>query len=123
VRGRDRVAPTDEPRKTPNRGKQNVYFSDATIAAEIAREATRLGRSLSWVVQRAWMRARKEIMKAPSSIRDSSVVPLSVVKVPKAANVVGIVVELDRHVAPVGALPEQGEGRELHLDSLTAQEP
>ena len=33
---------------------------------EIQQEATRQDRSLSWIVQKAWKIARKEIMKYPS---------------------------------------------------------
>jgi uncharacterized small protein (TIGR04563 family) len=34
---------------------------------EIAAEARRLDRSLSWVVQRAWKAARQDIKKLPST--------------------------------------------------------
>jgi uncharacterized small protein (TIGR04563 family) len=53
------VSPTDK-------RKQSLYFPD-TLLAEIAEEAKRLDRSLSWVVQRAWKLAREDIKKLPSA--------------------------------------------------------
>lgn len=44
--------------------KQSLYL-DADVYEEIARQATRLDRSLSWIVQKAWRVARKDIMSAP----------------------------------------------------------
>jgi len=45
--------------------KQSLYFCDAIIR-EIEAEARRLDRSLSWVVQQAWIRSRAEIHLIPS---------------------------------------------------------
>ena len=45
--------------------KQSLYFPEEMLK-EIQEEAARQDRSLSWIVQRAWMIARKEIMKYPS---------------------------------------------------------
>ena len=45
--------------------KQSLYFPEEMLK-EIQEEATRQDRSLSWIVQRAWMIARKEIIKYPS---------------------------------------------------------
>ena len=45
--------------------KQSLYFPDEMLK-EIQDEATRQDRSLSWIVQKAWKIARKEIMKYPS---------------------------------------------------------
>lgn len=45
--------------------KQSLYFPEAMLQ-EIKDEAARLDRSLSWVVQRAWMLARPQIKKIPS---------------------------------------------------------
>ena len=45
--------------------KQSLYFPEEMLK-EIQEEATRQDRSLSWIVQRAWMIARREIMKYPS---------------------------------------------------------
>jgi uncharacterized small protein (TIGR04563 family) len=42
--------------------KQSLYFS-AAILEDVAREARRLDRSASWVLQRAWLSARLEIRK------------------------------------------------------------
>ena len=46
--------------------KQSVYFSAATLG-EITAAATRLDRSLSWIVQKAWKAARKEMMRLPGA--------------------------------------------------------
>ncbi|MBL8603781.1 MAG: TIGR04563 family protein [Myxococcales bacterium] len=45
--------------------KQSLYFPESMLM-EIQQEATRLDRSLSWVMQRAWKLARQEIRKLPS---------------------------------------------------------
>jgi len=45
--------------------KQSLYFPESMLK-EIMAEAARLDRSLSWVMQRAWQIARKEIRKIPS---------------------------------------------------------
>ncbi len=46
--------------------KQSLYFPE-TMLDEIQKEAQRLQRSMSWVVQRAWKHARKEIKSIPGS--------------------------------------------------------
>jgi uncharacterized small protein (TIGR04563 family) len=45
--------------------KQSLYFPESLLG-EIMREAVRLDRSLSWVVQRAWRIASQEIAKFPA---------------------------------------------------------
>ena len=45
--------------------KQSLYFPE-TMLGEIQEEAARQDRSLSWIVQKAWKIARREIMKYPS---------------------------------------------------------
>jgi uncharacterized small protein (TIGR04563 family) len=45
--------------------KQSLYFPEEMLK-EIGAEATRQDRSLSWIVQKAWKAARKEIMSIPS---------------------------------------------------------
>lgn len=45
--------------------KQSLYFPEDMLQ-EIQEEATRQDRSLSWVVQKAWKTARKEVMRFPS---------------------------------------------------------
>ena len=45
--------------------KQSLYFPEDMLK-EIQDEATRQDRSLSWIVQKAWKIARKEIMKYPA---------------------------------------------------------
>jgi uncharacterized small protein (TIGR04563 family) len=46
--------------------KQSLYFPEDTLR-EIAKEANRLDRSLSWTVQQAWRVAREEIRKFPET--------------------------------------------------------
>jgi uncharacterized small protein (TIGR04563 family) len=50
----------------PDKRKQSLYFPEEMLA-EIHQEATRLDRSLSWVIQRAWKRARAALKEIPSS--------------------------------------------------------
>jgi uncharacterized small protein (TIGR04563 family) len=45
--------------------KQSLYFPEEMLK-EIAQEAARLDRSLSWVVQRAWKIAREKVRQLPS---------------------------------------------------------
>jgi uncharacterized small protein (TIGR04563 family) len=45
--------------------KQSLYFPEEMLK-EIGTEATRQDRSLSWIVQKAWKAARKDIMSMPS---------------------------------------------------------
>jgi uncharacterized small protein (TIGR04563 family) len=45
--------------------KQSLYFPEEMLK-EIGNEATRQDRSLSWIVQKAWKAARKEMMSIPS---------------------------------------------------------
>jgi len=45
--------------------KQSLYFPE-DILDEIRDEAERQDRSLSWIVQRAWIIARAEMAKIPS---------------------------------------------------------
>jgi uncharacterized small protein (TIGR04563 family) len=46
--------------------KQSIYFPEQMLR-EIADQGRRLDRSPSWVVQRAWMHARKIITTRPSA--------------------------------------------------------
>jgi uncharacterized small protein (TIGR04563 family) len=50
---------------TADKRKQSLYFPEEMLK-EIADEAARQDRSLSWIVQKAWKVARKDIMKIPS---------------------------------------------------------
>lgn len=50
--------------KTDKR-KQSLYFPEEMLQ-EIQAEANRQDRSLSWIVQKAWKIARKEIQQYPS---------------------------------------------------------
>jgi uncharacterized small protein (TIGR04563 family) len=48
--------------------KQSLYFPEEMLK-EISDEATRQDRSLSWIVQKAWRAARKEI-RSMRSVND-----------------------------------------------------
>ena len=50
---------------TSDKRKQSLYFPEEMLK-EIGAEATRQDRSLSWIVQKAWKAARKEILSIPS---------------------------------------------------------
>jgi uncharacterized small protein (TIGR04563 family) len=50
---------------TSDKRKQSLYFPEEMLK-EIGAEATRQDRSLSWIVQRAWKAAYKEIARIPS---------------------------------------------------------
>ena len=50
---------------TSDKRKQSLYFPEEMLK-EIGAEATRQDRSLSWIVQKAWKVARKDIMNIPS---------------------------------------------------------
>lgn len=52
---------------TSDKRKQSLYFPEQMLK-EIQEEGVRQDRSLSWIVQRAWLVARKDVMKLPSSI-------------------------------------------------------
>ncbi len=45
--------------------KQSLYFP-TSLLDDIKKEAVRLDRSFSWVVQRAWKIAKAEIAKMPA---------------------------------------------------------
>ena len=51
---------------TSDKRKQSLYFPEEMLK-EIGAEATRQDRSLSWIVQKAWKAARKDIMSIPSA--------------------------------------------------------
>jgi uncharacterized small protein (TIGR04563 family) len=51
--------------------KQSLYFPEEMLE-EIQREASRLDRSLSWVVQRAWQLSKDKLMEIPSINQPSS---------------------------------------------------
>jgi uncharacterized small protein (TIGR04563 family) len=57
---------TDASKKSgSDKRKQSLYFPEDMLK-EIQEEAARQDRSLSWIVQKAWKIARKEIRKYPS---------------------------------------------------------
>ena len=56
----------NEPGSKTDKRKQSLYFPEAMLS-EIKSEAVRLNRSLSWVVQRAWRVARKDVKGMPGT--------------------------------------------------------
>ena len=50
--------------QTSDKRKQSLYFPEEMLE-EIQREAVRLDRSLSWIMQQAWRNARTQIAKMP----------------------------------------------------------
>jgi len=46
--------------------KQSLYFPEELLT-QMQEEAIRQDRSLSWIVQRAWLLARERIAKLPTS--------------------------------------------------------
>ena len=71
MKGRCANSPSDGSSRTLSRmaindkRKQSLYFPEEMLK-EIGAEATRQDRSLSWIVQKAWKAARKEIRNIPS---------------------------------------------------------
>lgn len=49
-----------------NKTKQSLYFPDEVLR-EIQAEAIRQDRSQSWLVQRAWVLARKQLATMPNA--------------------------------------------------------
>jgi uncharacterized small protein (TIGR04563 family) len=50
---------------TSTKKKVTLYFN-APMLAETQREAIRQDRSISWIIQAAWRRAREEIRRLPA---------------------------------------------------------
>jgi len=63
---------TESPRRSAMK-KQSLYFPEDMLR-EIMSHARRLDRSPSWVVQRAWMHARKVLALRPSVPQESEIV-------------------------------------------------
>jgi len=59
------MAPRGKGSGGSDKRKQSLYFPEDMLK-EIVAEAARLDRSLSWVMQRAWQVARKDLRKIPS---------------------------------------------------------
>jgi uncharacterized small protein (TIGR04563 family) len=54
--------------------KQSLYFPEEMLR-EIQQEATRLDRSLSWIIQHTWKLARGRLKEFPSSTDDAGSLP------------------------------------------------
>ena len=55
-----------QPGSKTDKRKQSLYFPEQMLL-EMKEEAQRLNRSLSWVVQRAWKVARRDVKKMPGT--------------------------------------------------------
>ena len=62
----DKESMASLPGSKTDKRKQSLYFPEEMLK-EIGTEATRQDRSLSWIVQKAWKVARKDIMNIPSA--------------------------------------------------------
>lgn len=63
------------PAKDSTKRKVTLYFNSVMLA-ETQHEAIRQDRSISWIIQAAWRRARDEIRKLPTASRgDAPPVP------------------------------------------------
>lgn len=47
--------------------KQSLYFPEQMLN-EIRQEAERQDRSLSWIIQRAWLVAREDLKRIPTTV-------------------------------------------------------
>lgn len=54
---------------TSDKRKQSLYFPEEMLD-EIKKEAERQDRSLSWIIQKAWSLAKKDIARYPSVNED-----------------------------------------------------
>lgn len=54
------------PAATPSTKKKVTLYFNAPMLAETQREAIRQDRSISWIIQAAWRKARDEIRKLPA---------------------------------------------------------
>lgn len=54
--------------------KVTLYFNSVMLA-ETQHEAIRQDRSISWIIQAAWRRAREEVKKLPSAARTDPGLP------------------------------------------------
>ncbi len=54
--------------------KQSLYFPEDMLK-EIQHEAARLDRSLSWIVQQSWKRARDRLREIPASTDEGPAEP------------------------------------------------
>jgi uncharacterized small protein (TIGR04563 family) len=66
--------PSGTPMANTDKRKQSLYFPEDMLK-EIQREAARLDRSLSWIVQQGWKLARGPIREFPSSNDDTGSLP------------------------------------------------
>ncbi|MBW2731082.1 MAG: TIGR04563 family protein [Deltaproteobacteria bacterium] len=57
---------------TSDKRKQSLYFPEQMLQ-EIREQASRLDRSLSWIMQRAWKVARKDLKAVPSATIDEDI--------------------------------------------------
>ena len=63
------TAPKDLRGASASTKKKVTLYFNAPMLAETQKEAIRQDRSISWIIQAAWRRAREEIRKLPSAGR------------------------------------------------------
>jgi len=57
-----------KPNSSNAKCKQSFYFP-STMLSEIKEEAARQDRSMSWIMQRAWKVAKKDIQELPGEVK------------------------------------------------------
>ena len=66
-------ADSKDPRSTaataPSAKRKVTLYFNSVMLAETQHEAIRQDRSISWIIQAAWRRARDEVRKLPSAAR------------------------------------------------------
>lgn len=61
--------PKDVRGTTPSAKRKVTLYFNSVMLAETQHEAIRQDRSISWIIQAAWRRARDEVRKLPSAAR------------------------------------------------------
>ena len=59
-------SPKDSRVVSPSTKKKVTLYFNAAMLAETQREAIRQDRSISWIIQAAWRRARDEVRRLPA---------------------------------------------------------
>ena len=62
-------APKDVRGALPSAKRKVTLYFNSVMLAETQHEAIRQDRSISWIIQAAWRRARDEVRKLPSAAR------------------------------------------------------
>jgi len=59
-------SPKDSKGPSPSTKKKVTLYFNAPMLAETQKEAIRQDRSISWIIQAAWRRAREEVRRLPA---------------------------------------------------------